>query len=147
MVLPFGTRKRSMKVAVFFFAIIITQLMSQDSTEVKTPKKAIKYSLIPGGGQLYNGKRIKAILILGSELWMIYQFQANRISFHNWDNSSYSKPKEYYRENRNKYAWRALFVYIYNLVDALVDAHLSTYNEFDFENTNEVESMEKYEDQ
>ena len=146
MVLPFGTRKRSMKVAVFFFAIIITQLMSQDSTEVKTPKKALKYSLIPGGGQLYNGKQIKAILILGSELWMIYQFQANRISFHNWNNT-YSKPKEYYRENRNKYAWRALFVYIYNLVDALVDAHLSTYNEFDFENTNEVESLEEDEEQ
>ena len=73
MVLPFGIRKKSMKVAVFLFAIIISQLMSQDSTEVKTPKKALKYSLIPGGGQLYNGKRIKAILILGSELWMIYQ--------------------------------------------------------------------------
>ena len=120
--------------------------MSQDSTEVKTPKKALKYSLIPGGGQLYNGKQIKAILILGSELWMIYQFHANRISFHNWNNT-YSKPKEYYRENRNKYAWRALFVYIYNLVDALVDAHLSTYNEFYFENTNEVKSLEKDEDQ
>ena len=146
MVLPFGIRKRSMKVPVFFFAIIISQLMSQDSTEVKTPKKALKYSLIPGGGQLYNGKQIKAILILGSELWMIYQFQANRISFHNWNNT-YSKPKEYYRENRNKYAWRALFVYIYNLVDALVDAHLSTYNEFYFENTNEVKSLEKDEDQ
>jgi len=146
MVLPFGIRKRSMKVSVFFFAIIISQLMSQDSTEVKTPKKALKYSLIPGGGQLYNGKQIKAILILGSELWMIYQFQANRISFHNWNNT-YSKPKEYYRENRNKYAWRALFVYIYNLVDALVDAHLSTYNEFYFENTNEVKSLEKDEDQ
>ena len=146
MVLPFGIRKRSMKVSVFFFAIIISQLMSQDSTEVKTPKKALKYSLIPGGGQLYNGKQIKAILILGSELWMIYQFQANRISFHNWNNT-YSKPKEYYRENRNKYAWRALFVYIYNLVDALVDAHLSTYNEFDFENTNEVESLEEDEEQ
>ena len=145
MVLPFGIPKRSMKVAVFFFTIIISQLMSQDSTEVKTPKKAIKYSLIPGGGQLYNGKRIKAILILGSELWMIYQFQGNRISFRNWDNT-YSKPKEYYRENRNKYAWRALFVYIYNLVDALVDAHLSTYNEFDFENTNEVHTVEKDED-
>ena len=135
-----------MKVSVIFFAIIISQLMSQDSTEVKTPKKALKYSLIPGGGQLYNGKQIKAILILGSELWMIYQFQANRISFHNWNNT-YSKPKEYYRENRNKYAWRALFVYIYNLVDALVDAHLSTYNEFYFENTNEVKSLEKDEDQ
>ena len=146
MVLPFGIRKKSMKVAVFLFAIIISQLMSQDSTEVKTPKKALKYSLIPGGGQLYNGKQIKAILILGSELWMIYQFQANRISFHNWNNT-YSKPKEYYRENRNKYAWRALFVYIYNLVDALVDAHLSTYNEFYFENTNEVKSLEKDEDQ
>ena len=146
MVLPFGIRKKSMKVAVFLFAITISQLMSQDSTEVKTPKKALKYSLIPGGGQLYNGKRIKAILILGSELWMIYQFQVNRISFHNWDNT-YSKPKEYYRENRNKHAWRALFVYIYNLVDALVDAHLSTYNEFDFENTNEVESLEEDEEQ
>tara|TARA_B100000029_G_C17607696_1_gene968038 strand:+ start:1251 stop:1649 length:399 start_codon:yes stop_codon:yes gene_type:complete len=113
----------------------ISLLMSQDSVKVKSPKQAVKYSIIPGGGQLYNEKPIKAILILGSELWMIYQFQINKNSFTNW-NYSFSKSKEYYRDNRNKYAWYTFFVYIYNLVDALVDSHLSTYNDLNIEISN-----------
>ena len=106
---------------------------AQDSTSMarKTPKKAVVYSIIPGGGQLYNGKKIKAALMFGAQFWMLYQFQTNRSAYNLWDDGSYMKPREYYRENRNKYAWYSTFVYIYNLADALVDSHLSDFDEKD----------------
>ncbi|MDP6578199.1 MAG: DUF5683 domain-containing protein [Candidatus Marinimicrobia bacterium] len=106
---------------------------AQDSTATApiSPKKAVVFSIIPGGGQLYNGKKIKAALMFGAQLWMLYQFQTNRSSYNSWDDGSYTKPREYYRDNRNKYAWYSAFVYIYNLADALVDSHLSDFDEKD----------------
>ena len=38
------------------------------SDSIKSPKNAALSSIIPGGGQLYNGKKIKAGLILTGEL-------------------------------------------------------------------------------
>ena len=108
-------------------------LSAQDSTATapQSPKKAVVYSIIPGGGQLYNGKKIKAALMFGAQFWMLYQFQTNRSAYNLWDDGSYMKPREYYRDNRNKYAWYSTFVYIYNLADALVDSHLSDFDEKD----------------
>ena len=116
------------------FIILLTAFASaQDSTSVviKSPRKALTYSLISGGGQLYNGKKIKAALIFGTQLWMLYQFQANRSAYNSWEDGSYAESREYYRDNRNKYAWYSAFVYIYNLADALVDSHLSDFDEND----------------
>ena len=117
-----------------FFILLMTAFVSaQDSTLMarKTPKKAVVYSIIPGGGQLYNGKKIKAALMFGAQFWMVYQFQTNRSAYNLWDDGSYMKLREYYRDNRNKYAWYSTFVYIYNLADALVDSHLSDFDEKD----------------
>tara|TARA_Y100001949_G_scaffold111499_1_gene94353 strand:- start:76 stop:465 length:390 start_codon:yes stop_codon:yes gene_type:complete len=117
-----------------FFIMLMTAFVSaQDSTATapKLPKKAVVYSIIPGGGQLYNGKKIKAALMFGAQFWMLYQFLTNRSSYNLWDDGSSMKPREYYRDNRNKYAWYSTFVYIYNLADALVDSHLSDFDEKD----------------
>ena len=117
-----------------FFIMLMTAFVSaQDSTVTapKLPKKAVVYSIIPGGGQLYNGKKIKAALMFGAQFWMLYKFQTNRSTYNLWDDGSYMKPREYYRDNRNKYAWYSTFVYIYNLADALVDSHLSDFDEKD----------------
>ena len=116
------------------FIILLTAFASaQDSTSVviKSPRKALTYSLVSGGGQLYNGKKIKAALIFGTQLWMLYQFQDNRSAYNSWEDGSYAESREYYRDNRNKYAWYSAFVYIYNLADALVDSHLSDFDEND----------------
>lgn len=98
----------------------------------KSPARAVLFSLFPGGGQLYNGKYAKAILILGVEAYMIYKFQKNRTIYKKWDLDTYALPRHRYREKRNKYAWWAGFVYIYNLLDALVDSHLSTFDTGEF---------------
>ena len=115
----------------FYIMLMTVFLSAKDSTATvpKSPKKAVVYSIIPGGGQFYNGKKIKAALMFGAQFWMVYQFQTNRSAYNLWDDGSYMKPREYYRENRNKYAWYSTFVYIYNLADALVDSHLSDFDE------------------
>jgi len=113
--------------------LLTASASAQDSTSVviKSPRRALTYSLISGGGQLYNGKKIKAALIFGTQLWMLYQFQDNRSAYNSWEDGSYAESREYYRDNRNKYAWYSAFVYIYNLADALVDSHLSDFDEND----------------
>ncbi len=120
-----------MKRLAFFILLMTAFVSTQDSTATapKLPNKALMYSIIPGGGQLYNGKKIKAALMFGAQFWMLYQFQTNRSAYNLWDDGSYMKTREYYRDNRNKYAWYSTFVYIYNLADALVDSHLSDFDE------------------
>ena len=120
-----------MKRLALCIMLMTTFVLAQDSTDTvpKSPKKAVVYSIIPGGGQLYNGKKIKAALMFGAQFWMLYQFQTNRSAYNFWDDGSYMKPREYFRDNRNKYAWYSTFVYIYNLADALVDSHLSDFDE------------------
>ena len=122
-----------MKRLTLFIMLMTGFVSAQDSTATaaKSPKKAVAYSIISGGGQLYNGKKIKAALMFGAQFWMLYKFQTNRSAYNLWDDGSYMKPREYYRDNRNKYAWYSTFVYIYNLADALVDSHLSDFDEKD----------------
>tara|TARA_B100000315_G_scaffold47101_1_gene41877 strand:+ start:1055 stop:1531 length:477 start_codon:yes stop_codon:yes gene_type:complete len=111
----------------------IAPLQSQEATDStiveKSPKKAVLHSLIPGGGQLYNGKYVKAVILFGAEVFVIYKFIENRDIYNKWTEDEYSLSHERYRQKRNKYAWWIGFVYIYGLLDALVDSHLSTFEE------------------
>ena len=38
-------------------------------------------------------------------------------------------PKNRYLEKRNKYAWWVIFIYFYSMIDAMVDAHLSPFDQ------------------
>ncbi|MFQ6674201.1 MAG: DUF5683 domain-containing protein [Fidelibacterota bacterium] len=103
----------------------------------KTPAKAVLTSLIPGGGQIYNGKYLKAVVIFSAEAYAIYQFLRYRDLYGRRDRlEPETSPYMRYREKRNKFAWWAGFVYVYNLLDALVDSHLATFDE------DEIEEME-----
>ena len=117
-----------MKKRALLFMIMTTPLFSQDSSEVIMPKKALTYSIVPGGGQLYNGKPVKAALMIGTQVWMLYKFSSNRSLYNGWQNGD-PHSKEYYHDNRNKFAWYSVFVYLYNLADALVDSHLEGFEE------------------
>ena len=94
---------------------------------IKSPKNAALSSIIPGGGQLYNGKKFKAGLILTGEVLAIVNWHNNSQLYnsYNADNDvDYPLPKYRYLEKRNKYVWWIGFIYIYGLIDAIVDAHL-----------------------
>ena len=97
------------------------------SDSIKSPKNAALSSIIPGGGQLYNGKKFKAGMILAGEVLAIVNWYNNSqlYSSYNSDNDvDYPLPKYRYLEKRNKYVWWIGFIYIYGLIDAIVDAHL-----------------------
>ncbi|MCH7732632.1 MAG: hypothetical protein IIB44_08980, partial [Candidatus Marinimicrobia bacterium] len=109
-------------------------IAQRDTTEAqveKSPSKAVLYSLIPGGGQVYNGKYLKAILIMSAGAYSTYNFILNRNLYLDTDLDSVNRSR--YRERRNKFAWWIGFVYIYGLIDAMVDSHLAAFEDDNFD--------------
>ena len=106
----------------------------------KNPKVAFYYSLIPGLGQIYNGKWIKSAMIVGLEIAAYVAWTENRDIYNDFENKDYPLRKRRYLEKRNKYAWWIGFIYVYGMIDAVVDAHL-----YQFENLMEsqLESEKK----
>ena len=102
---------------------------SADSTFIKSPKTAFIASAIPGGGQIYNGKLIKGLTIITLEVMAIQLWRENSDIYSDYDSGDYILPKGRYLEKRNKYAWWVVFLYFYSMIDAMVDAHLSPFNE------------------
>ena len=98
-----------------------------DSTKVRNPSLAWKLSTIPGVGQLYNGKYVKAIGFMGAEYFAVSRFlelkEANRIGL------------------RNTYAWWVFGLFAWNMLDAYVDAQLSTFPVKRLESTNDIDSL------
>jgi len=120
------------------------------SDSIKSPKNAALSSIIPGGGQLYNGKKFKAGLILAGEVLAIVNWHNNSQLYnrYNADNDvDYPLPKYRYLEKRNKYVWWIGFIYIYGLIDAIVDAHLHPFEDVMAEelgnNQNSVETKKE----
>jgi len=136
------SQKRNKLLRTWFIALIIflvplqSSAQSDSSAVERLPKKAVFYSIIPGGGQIYNGKYLKAVLVLGAEIYSAYNFQVSRDNYN-------STGLESYRQDRNKYAWWMGFAYIYGLLDALVDSHLSAFDERDPELDKEYEPRER----
>ena len=84
-----------------------------DSSKVRNPSLAWKLSVIPGLGQLYNGKYLKSFGFVGAEYFAVTRFNefkdAKRIGL------------------RNTYAWWVIGLFAWNMLDAYVDAQMSTF--------------------
>jgi hypothetical protein len=106
------------------------QLVSNEDTlktSMKSPTGAMLRSMIvPGWGQLYNRKYLKAILVFGVETGIlinsIYLNQKYQSSHTDWD-------REYYINNRNLSNWWLVGVILFSMADAFVDAHLKDFDE------------------
>ena len=122
------------KIKVFYkvFTIIVAMSFIQASnervSEYKNPKKAFYFSLIPGMGQMYNGKILKSALFVGLEFSAYYAWKNNAKIFNNYDTNNYPLKKHRYLEKRNKYAWWIGIIYFYAMIDAVVDAHLNSFD-------------------
>lgn len=130
---------------------------TNDSSTVRDPKKAGLYSaLLPGLGQGYNRKYWKIPLIYGLGGFMAYQIVSNNreyISYRDelfqrdissaypeiqWsttnadlENFSYQTiktRKDLYRKRRDRMILFSSLFYALNIVDAVVDAHLSSFD-------------------
>ena len=114
----------------FFLNVFITaQITKTDSTLIKNPKTAFYLSAIPGAGQLYNGKLLKGSLVLALEAAAMYSWFENAEIYRDYDSVDKPLPKNRYLEKRNKYAWWVIFIYFYSMIDAMVDAHLSPFDQ------------------
>jgi len=116
---------------VVTFLLISTVLASQDSLDVKIKdsKKAFIYSLIPGMGQAYNGKWVKSALVIGLEASVFISWQDNLEKHRDYYNNDYPLNRHRYLEKRNKFAWWMGIIYIYAMIDAIVDAHLHSFDD------------------
>ena len=95
------------------FSILMAQDTQIDSTKIKNPNVAWKLSLIPGMGQLYNEKYVKSgtFILAGTYAYL------KRSEF-----ASSGKIGK-----RNTYSWWLFGLYVWGMLDAYVDAQLSTF--------------------
>ena len=117
-----------------FFSLLLSynlnaQINEVDSTLIKNSRQAFLFSLVPGGGQFYNQKYIKGSLVMGLETLALYSWLENSKIYKNYDSEVYSLRQNRYLEKRNKYAWWVIFLYFYSMIDAMVDAHLSPFDD------------------
>ena len=98
-----------------------------DSTMIRNPKIAWKLSIIPGLGQLYNGKHLKSFGFLIGEYIAVSRFDEFKKADH--------------IGLRNTYAWWVIGLYVWNIFDAYVDAQLSTFPVKRIESNNVVDSL------
>ena len=102
----------------FIILIVFSICTSQeegyiDSSKVRNPGLAWKLGFVPGLGQVYNGKYLKAIGFIGAEYYAV-----NRLI----------DLKEEGRTGlRNTYGWWVFGLFVWNILDSYVDAHLSTF--------------------
>ena len=101
-------------IILFAFSICTSQEEGYiDSSKVRDPGLAWKLGFIPGLGQLYNGKYLKAIGFIGAEYYAVTRFMELK--------------EEGKIGLRNTYAWWIFGLFVSNILDSYVDAHLSTF--------------------
>jgi TM2 domain-containing membrane protein YozV len=109
----------------------------------KSPTLAVSLSaIIPGAGQIYNGSYWKTPVILGIGGYFLYaivvlddnykdyrqRFRDSITSENPLGNNQYRRIRDFYRDQRDRFAWYLGFVYLLNLIDAYVDASLSGFD-------------------
>ena len=121
--------------SLFFSLVIFSYLFSQQKVDFRTeeeqlkdPKVALKRSLtIPGAGQIYNDQKVKGYTLMAGEILALWSFNENRKKYNNYDDS-YANSKEHYLRERNRFAWIAIGLYFYSVLDAVVEAHLDNFD-------------------
>jgi hypothetical protein len=109
----------------------------------KSPLTAVLLSaVLPGAGQIYNQSYWKAPIIMGLVGYFGYEyFRQNNLYKDYRDRYNESQTeinpegdpelkslREFYRNQRDNFVWYFMIVYVINLADAYIDAHL-----FDFD--------------
>lgn len=134
-----------------YILFLCTLLSLSVFSQVKSPKKAAIYSAIfPGTGQVYTKKYWKVPIIYAGILSSAYYINENNQKYNlyksaainsinnnssnqivNGNDYSYSELKtlkDYYRRNREISYFSFIAVYVLNVVDASVGAHLYHFN-------------------
>ena len=122
----------------------------QNKLKYRSPKKAALMStIVPGLGQVYNKKYWKVPIIYASVAGLAYSFTFNQSkyitylnaykyrldggslsgdNFPNYPSETLNSLQEYYKRYRDLTVIGASLLYLMNIVDAAVDAHMSTFD-------------------
>ena len=135
-------------ICIVFFLLQYYNITAQDSLILKSPKKAtIMSAVIPGLGQIYTKNIWKVPFIYAAGAALIYGIQFNYNGYtdfrdaynaevdddpntinpyagSNWDESALALFRDAYRKNLDLSVIGLSLLYIANLVDANVGAHL-----------------------
>lgn len=121
---------------------ITSDTASASIPESKSPALAMLYSaVLPGAGQAYNGSYWKVPVVAGLGVYFVsewlnynrltgeYRDKYNESLLTNpiGDSRLYSR-REFYKTQRDAFAWYFFILYVLNLVDAYVDASLSGFD-------------------
>ena len=128
---------RLLIIICFFISFLFPQKkmdFRSESEQLKDPKTAMKRSLVfPGAGQIYNDQNIKGYALIAGEILALWSFNENREKYSNYEESDkYSR--NYYLRERNRFAWIAVGLYLYGILDAVVEAHLDDFDRIVKEN-------------
>jgi len=124
--------------------LIILSLFSSAKTEIGEPNHKVPLFLsfvFPGGGQIYNGRYLKAGIYASIEAAMIYgAIKQNERMNDAKDNLQYyrelglqSKIDEYefyvdtYTRDRNNFIWMSVGAVLLSAGDAFVDSHFKSF--------------------
>ncbi len=96
-----------------------------DSASVKNPGKALLYSIIPGGGQVYNNRPLKALLFAGVFAYYGYEYYGAEQNY-----QDYPLDQTLHRA-RNDKIWLLALTWTLNIIDAYVDAQLWDFEKYE----------------
>ncbi len=127
----------------------------------RSPTLALVLSgVLPGAGQIYTGGWYKAPFIVAGIVGCFYgafiqnaRYQVDIDSVNNqhargdsFNEQRYTAQREFYRDDRDKFYIYAALVYIANLLDAYISAHLFDFDVSDPINTSAIIPPQTHED-
>lgn len=127
-------RKKLYTILVLFFCCVAFAAASDtlyyEQGKMKSPGLATLFSvLVPGTGQMYNGKWVKGGLFFtantaaaGSAAYYYIRY-AEYKDLYGIDNVMTQEALIYAK----RITWFSAAIYVYNIIDAYVDAHLSAF--------------------
>ncbi len=129
-----------MRIRIILIVLLLSATYLLCAESGKKPSHAMLYSaFIPGGGQIYNAKYIKAGIVVGVQSYLVtsaiyhhdkkdeFSRKASSATTIN-DKLYYESKRDSYRDReRNDYWWISITALL-SIADAFVDAHLSDFD-------------------
>ncbi len=137
-----------MKVKVLIFILLAktlsfsqTDTLKSSNVKTKSPTKAmIMSAILPGLGQFYNGSYWKIPIIYGLAGYFVYEFKQSDKNYRYYrdlfaqsvqisgGDYRYKRLRDFYRDQRDLFGIYLFVLYLANIVDAYVDAHLYNFD-------------------
>ena len=133
---------------IFVLFFMLQNLYGQQNPSDRIKKHTLLSATLPGLGQVYNKKHWKVPIIYASLGGTIYAYiynnkkyqeyqsaynadtdeNPNTINYSGYSTSNLITLQNYYRDSRDLSGFFVFVIYLLNIIDASVDAHLTNYN-------------------